>query len=317
MLFIILSHYSLETHWGSSIWKGLFFQPFGQIGVDLFVMISGYFLSSHSQSFGKMLYKDIRLWIKVIFYSWFILFVTYIFKPSIINIPRLLRALFPISLNGYWFITSFFVLMLLVPMINDFIIKSNFKAITLIFLVILFTSGVQSILPLGFLPFGKSLNLGIMIAAYFYTSILKKYSLRVNKLLVISLFVIGLLIQYVGMMIFHHKIITNGLAPFLSAMAIFYFTIEFKSFHNSIINWFAKSAFACYLTICNPFSDILLWNVILHTGRYSSHPVVPGLLISLILIIITILFDKIYCLFENKFFSKFFNKVDHFIMQNI
>lgn len=56
MLLIILSHYSLETNWnvsGKDAWKTLFYQPFGQIGVDLFVMISGYFLSTKSKKWEK------------------------------------------------------------------------------------------------------------------------------------------------------------------------------------------------------------------------------------------------------------------------
>lgn len=80
---------------------------------------------------GEMVAKDVRLWVKVIYYSWFMLMLTYFIKPSLINFHILLRGIFPVTLNGYWFITSFLLLMLLVPMINSFIINSKYIEIFL------------------------------------------------------------------------------------------------------------------------------------------------------------------------------------------
>lgn len=277
-------------------------------------MISGYFLSAKLTTVGKMFGKIVRLWVKVLFYSWLMLFITYIVKPSVINVPTLLRAIFPITLNGYWFMTSFFVLMVLVPMINSFIYDSKLTAIVFVFCIILFTSGVQSILPLGFLPFGGSLNLGIMISAYLYAAILRKFSIKLPPVVMVSLFIIGLLTEYVGMLALHYKATTNGIAPFCSAMAIFYATIHLSSFYNSIVNWCASSVLASYLVLCNPFSNTILWNVILHTEKYASHPVIPGFLICTSLIMITIFFDKIYDLLERKLLVKVYRKIDEFLL---
>lgn len=317
MLFIVLSHYSLETHWDAGIkgtWKALFFQPFGQIGVDLFVMISGYFLSTRPKKIWEMVAKDVRLWFKVLFYSWLMLLFTYFTVPSFINLPRLLRGIFPVILNGYWFITSFLVLMLFVPMLNKFITDSTLKELGFLFIIVLCTSGVQSILPLGFTPFGGTLNLGIMIAAYLYAAILRKYSLKINSIFLIFLFVIGLMCEYIGMLCLRYKPLTNGLAPFLSAMAIFYLVLNLKDFYCPFINWIASSMLASYLILCNSFANSILWNVVLNTGKYSNHPILPGLLICILLIAITVLIDKIYIFFENNFFIKLFRKIDSFLM---
>lgn len=317
MLFIILSHYSLETHWnvsGKDEWKVLFYQPFGQIGVDLFVMISGYFLSTKSKEMGEMVAKDIRLWVKVLFYSWLMLIFTYFIEPSLINSPRLLRGIFPVTLNGYWFITSFLLLMIFVPMINGFINNSRFIETIFLFIIILGTSGIQSILPLGFTPFGGTLNLGIMIAAYLYAAILRKYSLKIKPIFTIALLIMGLICEYIGMLYLHYKPLTNGIAPFLSAMAIFYWVVNSKDFYCSSINWIAASMFASYLILCNSFANSILWNVILHTSKYADHPLLPGLLICSLLIVVTVLIDKVYIYFENRFFMNLFKKIDYLLI---
>lgn len=54
MVFIISSHFSLYGNWNEKsrhIISTMQFQPLGQIGVYLFVMISGYFLSTRSVNF--------------------------------------------------------------------------------------------------------------------------------------------------------------------------------------------------------------------------------------------------------------------------
>ncbi len=317
MFFIVSSHYSLFTKWGYvkgiNSFQTLFFQPLGQIGVDLFVMISGYFLSARIESMGKMLIKDIRLWIKVLFYSWLMLIIVYFIDHSMINIKRLARGLFPVTLNEYWFITSFLILMLLVPMLNGFIKRSKESTIFLLFLVFLFTSGCQSLLPIQFYPFGNYLNLGIMIAAYLFAAILGKYQLRINSIIVISFFIFGLSIEYVGMLYLHKMILTAGIAPFMVAMAIFYLVVQCPDFYNSKINWIAASMFACYLVLCNYLLNTLLWNVVLHINKFKYHPIIPGVFITLGLMFIVVLFDKIYILFERRFLLKQLKKLNNFL----
>lgn len=46
MFLIIIYHYGLYGNWNNSSLKTQIFSPWGQIGVSLFVLISGYFLST-------------------------------------------------------------------------------------------------------------------------------------------------------------------------------------------------------------------------------------------------------------------------------
>lgn len=218
MVFIVSSHYSMKTIWHASsyytVFKTMFFQPFGQIGVDLFVMISGYFLIIGNHSVNEMLEKDIKLWIKVFHYSVFTLILGLILFPTYITIGDVLRGIFPIVLNGYWFVTSFLILMLLVPMINNFINHSNKRLNYFIFSILLFSSGLQSILPLSFTPFGKGLNLGILICGYCFGAFVHKYDVKPDIFLLTIFTFLGLSIEFVGMVYLKKTILTNGPLPF-------------------------------------------------------------------------------------------------------
>lgn len=114
MIFIISSHFSLYGNWADKnkyIISTMQFQPLGQIGVYLFVMISGYFLSTRSIDFKDAGRRIMPLWEKTILYSIFACIIAIILRLDSINIKAILKSFLPISLNKYWFMTSFILLM--------------------------------------------------------------------------------------------------------------------------------------------------------------------------------------------------------------
>lgn len=137
MVLIVMCHFSLWGNWthnyGNELFKNMLFHPWGQIGVYLFAMISGYFLSSKIPSFNKQISRVKLLWIKVITYSYIFLVLNFIFKFKTIGLKDTIKNIFPVFFNQYWFMTSFIILMMLVPAINWSIKNSNKKEfITLI-----------------------------------------------------------------------------------------------------------------------------------------------------------------------------------------
>ncbi len=103
----------------------------GQIGVTLFVLISAYFLSNND--FSRMLSKQTgrlaKLWTQVFFYSVLGVAVYALLSRLMramlpkelcgyLSTRNVVGSLFPIIFNNYWFITAFFVLMLIAPYVN-------------------------------------------------------------------------------------------------------------------------------------------------------------------------------------------------------
>lgn len=108
MLFIILNHYSGEVPWKNINSVGniaamsyMFYKPFGQIGVDIFVLITGYFLSQKvNEPFSNSVKRALRVWLEVLFYSLLLLIIgSRLFKKfSVLN---LLKGILPVTFNNY------------------------------------------------------------------------------------------------------------------------------------------------------------------------------------------------------------------------
>ena len=92
-----------------------FIQIGGKIGVDIFVLISGFFLVSAPSIKTS---KIIRLWGQVIFYSVIIFAVFTITGIETFGITDLIYHLAPITFSQWWFASTYFVLYLISPYIN-------------------------------------------------------------------------------------------------------------------------------------------------------------------------------------------------------
>ncbi|WP_192986673.1 acyltransferase [Carnobacterium mobile] len=92
----------------------------GKLGVDLFVLITGFFTVKSS---GFKVKKLLRLLFEVQTYS--ILF--YVLFISFGNIPfsmeGIVKAVFPVTFSSYWFATNYILLYILSPFINQFLIN--------------------------------------------------------------------------------------------------------------------------------------------------------------------------------------------------
>lgn len=119
------------------------------VAVNVYMLISGYFLVESSFSWKKLL----RLWLQVFLYSAGIGVVSYLtgYRPEGgYSIYYLARLLFPITKNHYWFMTAYFYMMLFAPFLAAGVKKLNKKQFqTLLILLLVAFSGMKSILPMN------------------------------------------------------------------------------------------------------------------------------------------------------------------------
>lgn len=123
MVMIVFHHFAVHSgfEWdASSLPASYFWCNFismgGQIGVNIFVLISGYFLvNSKGPVFN--LKRILKFWGQVFFYSTaiYIIFVLMGTKGNI------LQAFFPITSGTWWFASTYFVLFLIHPFLNKLI----------------------------------------------------------------------------------------------------------------------------------------------------------------------------------------------------
>lgn len=122
MLMIIGHHFSVHGgfffHHRQITGNMLFLQWLslgGKIGVNLFVLISGYFLVTSS---GIRIRKAVKLWLQIFFYSAAIFAVSCLTGLTEFTVRGLVAALVPIVSKQWWFASSYFFLYLLSPVIN-------------------------------------------------------------------------------------------------------------------------------------------------------------------------------------------------------
>ena len=135
-LFGELDYYSDLTL--NTVWLQ-FLQMGGKIGVNLFVLISGYFMITAEK---LRISKVLKFWGQVIFYSVLFYIVMQLYRLFVVHnfefsFSELLHRVFPIIFNQWWFASTYFALLLLSPFINVLLRKLD-KLAYLKLLIIMF-----------------------------------------------------------------------------------------------------------------------------------------------------------------------------------
>ena len=105
----------------------LFIEMGGNFGVDIFVLISAYFLIV-SQNKLPSAKKFLLLWGQVIFYSVSIYVIFGISGISELSLKSFVKTVFPITFDQYWFASTYFVLYLIHPFLNNLLNQLDKKS---------------------------------------------------------------------------------------------------------------------------------------------------------------------------------------------
>ena len=131
MVLIVAGHFgahsgfwfSTEDLCANRMWIELF-EIGGNISVNVFVLLSGYF---RINSRGTKTAKLIQLWLQLFFYSTGIYLVFVIAGRAPLSAGELIRRVLPVSFMQWWFASTFFVLTLFSPFLNRLLRSFNQK----------------------------------------------------------------------------------------------------------------------------------------------------------------------------------------------
>lgn len=126
------------------------FEAFFYSSVNIYILISGYFLVQKEVTLRKLP----KLWMQVFFYSLLLGIIavcTGLTGTDKITIYRAAYYVFPILTEHYWFVTDYCLLYLLLPVINPVLSGMEQKKMrNLLLVMIAFCSLAKSLLPLSF-----------------------------------------------------------------------------------------------------------------------------------------------------------------------
>lgn len=332
LFLIILGHFSLETHWNfspnnwflmstiHSFWIG------GKLGVNLFVLISGYFLVNSTLKKKSF----IRTWFIAYLYS----LTTYIFALSLgisqLNGKTIIKVLF-FAQAGYlnWFVTAYLIMYLISPFLNTLLHSLSQKQFNLLLGIFLILSILKTVFHNPAIGTVGSDSTWLVIVYCFgaYIRVFKDSILshpKSNYLYgIIALLGVSLISVFSLDQIWLHTGITNNAylyarfldgyspLPLLLAIFIFIYVLYSKPFHNKLINKIASTTFAIYLIHDNLLIHDWLWNVLIRGFRFEN-----SYFVIIYALIITTLVFSLCCIIDlirKSLFSSIELKIVHYI----
>lgn len=151
------------------------------VAVNVYMLISGYFLCSSSFKPGRLLQLMLQLW----FYSIGVGLLAVVFgivPAGEVNTHYFLSLLFPVSMEHYWFMTAYVFLYLLLPFIGSGISKMTKKQMqTAIWLLLFVFCILKSILPVRLEADAKGYDCIWYLCVFLTAAYIRRFGLRFTE----------------------------------------------------------------------------------------------------------------------------------------
>lgn len=251
----------------------------GKIGVDIFIFISGWFMS-RSKNFNVR--RIVKLCLQVLFYS-IILAVAGRLLGTLSNSDTI-RMLLAIPAGNWIFITSYFMLCCLSPIINIIINNISKKQYFTLLVFLAFTwMCVPTVLPIDF----DMSNTSWYIFIYMLAGFLHKYEDDIDHkprklfalsfisliLIIISEIILEILGVYVADVFGEHAEHfrnMNSIFVVINAVSLFLGVSQLKPKSSNIIPKIASTSLAIFVLHDNRALRPKIWTEWFHTTKFAS-----------------------------------------------
>jgi surface polysaccharide O-acyltransferase-like enzyme len=311
MLLIICFHYVYKTQYqiqtlnfDTVLVKSIWF--FGELGVNAFILITGYYLCNSKATLKKV----ILLIIEVLFYN-FLLYIIgsnvgYNFNTN--TIIEKANMLFPIITKRYWFITVYLLVYILSPFYNKLIEsfdKRNFQKFILINFIL--WSMIPTIFGLiynnteGIIYYNRFIWLSFM---YFVGAYIRKYNIKclsskkgslLTTLITFAIMIASIIVIH----LFKEKFMIigtsetayfwtpNNILMFILSISFFKFFTELKIKSNKFINKISSATLGIYLLHDGCLAPYIFTNIFNNNIKVYTDNAIVHILIATSIIFIT------------------------------
>lgn len=306
MVWVILFHFAdhgvtdmIEAPFNISWIMLAFGRMGGGIGNCIFVLVTGYVLYGQEYK----LYRIIKLWLEIFFYSIVLGCISYILNIQEITFLSGIRMLFPIISREYWYMSSYFALYLLYPFILNGISFMDKKYHKNLLLILLF---LFSLLPT--FSHAKWLtgsgNLSIFITLFLIGSYVRKYEntekIKIGRVLFL---IITILITWTSEVLlklcypsysFYMVWEMWKFPVVIIALQLFLIFIKIGKKLSDKVNIIAQSVFGVYLLHMGSLKDYLFKEIIDNSKTYNSpiYLCTQMILSTILIFVICILIDR-------------------------
>ena len=290
------------------------FGAWGKIGINCFVLITGFFMYNKKITLKKFL----KLLLQVLFYNVIISSIFLITNYHGFSLRDFFTSVFMITDFSKCFTICFLIFYLLIPFLNVLIKNLNKKShFILILIILLVFSILGSVISISFNYiswFCVVYIIGAYLAKYMQE---KKVNWNLFSFLSILLSILSVII---GLYLSHktdkhlvYYLVTdsNKILAVITSICLF---MQFKNMnikHNKTINYISESIFGVLLIHAN--NDAMrqfIWNDVLkNTSMFNSELLIVHAILSVMCIfIICVIIDKVRIIIIEKPFFKLINK---------
>lgn len=232
------------------------FESFSCIGVNLFILISGYYSI-------KLKWKSlINLYCICLFYSTILTLLQPVILSEPLTMGNIINMFFPIS-RHWWFVNVYFCLVLCSPFLNKAIDNLNNKEMLVTAIPLFVVNCYFGYFCNNAAISGNGYSLVNFIFVYYIGSIIKRFekkSTYKSGILVVCYIVFFFITATLAMLPHFRYIAYHYNNPFILMSAVSFFLLFKKlNFKSRFVNWVASSVFAVYLIHIHVplFNDII------------------------------------------------------------
>ena len=277
MLFIVMHH--LAAHGGynftdvtavnKAVW-GVFLIG-GKLGVNLFVLISGYFLIDSTFKIEKFL----KLIAEVFFYSAIIYLIFLLSGKIYFDSKIFVRNFLPTLTNRYWFVSCYVIMYALSPFINKALNACKMSEHAILIAILLFIHCILTYFKYSYLS-----NANWFIALYIVAAFVKRYKNKLldNRFLNLAVFVVSYALIAVHVIVYDYRraYYLTSLLCFIASLSLFnVFRLIKKPFSSKLINCISASTLGVYLIHDNNYIRGFLWRELLNCPQAIKHDWFP------------------------------------------
>lgn len=254
----------------------------GDLGNTIFILITGYFMINRKVNYPKL----ILLLVTMLFYSWLIFIMVYVFMPQIyvtFTSKEILKGIAPILFGENWFVSCYIIFFCFVPYLNGFLKsldKNKYLLLLLmvfVFFVLLPTVKIKTYFNSAeIVYFAFVYAIGVYIRLYFKDKINNEYHNKYRNicLLILLLTLISIsTLEIIG--IVTNKVVFIKQSQYFVklfsiplAVAMFLSFATMKPFFNRYVNIVAGTVLGIYLIHENIFLRRIIWDYILPNVDY-------------------------------------------------
>ena len=333
MFLIVAHHFSVHgnfttetTSFINNIWLQLLFSG-GKIGVNIFILISGFFLINSKK---VDINKFIKLFFQLLFYSVTIFTVFVLFKIEPFSFKTLVKHI--LGYPAWWFAKAYLILYLFHPYINrllNSLNKAEYKKL------LLFSTIFLSLIPTITTVFADDGFIIWFVYLYSLGAYMSKYStvfdLKVSKCLLITVllyfftFSSVIVFDFLGIkfsFFTEHATYLFGINKLTTLLISLFLFLTFKNMkikYSKVINIIGSATFGIYLIHDSEYARTFLWHTIFKTVSYSNtYILIPySLLVILIVFVGCLIIELLRIYLVEKKSLKFINMISTFIDKTI